>query len=332
MQVKDPNSHCNSTQLDHLVATRNGVGRLVLADGAWHSASRCFEQRDIRALAAQETCAIAGGKEGVIRSVDGGRHWIEANTGLSIPYIRWLAFHPDIVGLVVAGTEPASIFLSLDAGATWHERPEVARLREAHGWSLPYSPRSGCVRGFACHQQRMYAAVEQGGLLRSDDCGETWRFVDGTCRGPDETPDGKSLHPDVHSVLVHAASPDHVFATTGGGLYGSEDGGATWELLYSCYCRAAWVDPMDPKHIVLGPADGVSRNGRIEESRDGGHSWARTPQPLDTSWPHDMVEHFVTLNDSLLAIRTDGRLFCRIDETAAWESVLPEIPGIRFLV
>ena len=51
------------------------------------------------------------------------------------------------------------------------------------------------------------------------------------------------------------------------------DGGAAWALLYPCYCRAAWVDPADAAHIVLGPADGVSRGGRIEESRDGGQSW-----------------------------------------------------------
>lgn len=314
-----------------VAATRKGVVRLEWDGETWHEADRFFKHRDIRTVATQGMCAIAGGQEGAIRSVDGGRNWTEANAGLSIPYIRWLAFHPDKIGLVVAGTEPAMIFLSLDSGITWHERPEVAHMREAHGWSLPYSPESGCVRGFACHQQRMYAAVEQGGLLRADDWGETWRFVEGTCRGPSESPDGKTLHPDVHSVFVHTTSPERVFAPTGGGFYRSENGGATWELLYSCYCRAGWVNPADPEHIVLGPADGVSCNGRIEESRDGGHSWIPTVRSLKTPWQHDMVERFVTLHDSLVAVRTDGRLFRSAFETIQWEPFLPDVPDVRFL-
>jgi hypothetical protein len=34
-----------------------------------------------------------------------------------------------------------------------------------------------------------------------------------------------------------------------------------------------WVDPVNPQHIIAGPAEGVSRNGRIEESYDGGQAW-----------------------------------------------------------
>lgn len=318
-------------QAHTIVATKKGVVQLNQVGKTWHIADRFFESREIKAIATQDTCVIAGGKEGAIRSVDGGRTWTEANAGLSIPYIRWLAFHPQKSGLVVAGTEPAMIFLSLDSGVTWHERPEVAHMREAHGWSLPYSPESGCVRGFACHQERMYAAVEQGGLLRSDDWGETWDFVKGTCRGPNERANAETLHPDVHSVFVHPSSPDHVFAPTGGGFYRSENGGATWELLYASYCRAAWVDPADPEHIVLGPADGVSRNGRIEESHDGGRSWTRTAGFQQTPWPQMMVERFVTVNNHLVAVRTDGRLFRSAFETIEWEPFLAEISGVRFL-
>jgi len=68
--------------------------------------------------------------------------------------------------------------------------------------------------------------------------------------GSDGNPDtyrpfGTQIHPDVHSISLHAAAPDLLTAPTGGGLYRSTNGGNTWRCLYRCYCRAAWVDPQD---------------------------------------------------------------------------------------
>jgi photosystem II stability/assembly factor-like uncharacterized protein len=131
---------------------------------------------------------------------------------------------------------------------------------------------------------RAYAAAEVGGLLRSDDGGATWRLADGSSGQTDPLP-GAYINPDVHSVAVR--TPDVVWAPTGGGLYRSDDGGATWARVYDCYCRAVWLDPADAQHAVLGPANFVDRYGRIEETRDGGRTWrasqARAP------WRRHMV-------------------------------------------
>ena len=85
----------------------------------------------------------------------------------------------------MAGTEPAGIFVSRDGAANWRECPEVGQLRDAHHWFLPYSPAAGCVRGFAFHGQRAYAAVEVGGVLRSDDEAQTWQLAAGSDGNPD---------------------------------------------------------------------------------------------------------------------------------------------------
>ncbi len=100
-----------------------------------------------------------------------------------------------------------------------------------------------------------------------------------TAQGGDGKPDLAGppepfVYPDIHSLEVHPSSPDLVYAPTGGGFYRSDDGGKTWKLLYDCYCRAIWVDPHDPEHLVLSPADAVDRNGRIEESHDGAKTWS----------------------------------------------------------
>ena len=152
-----------------------------------------------------------------------GQTWRAASAGLAHPHVRWLAFHPDISDREFAGTEPAGIFVSHDGAQTWRECPEVAQLRDRHQWMLPYSPEAGCVRGFAFHGDRAYAAVEVGGVLRSDDAGETWRLAEGSDGSPDlDGPPEPFVYPDVHSIDVHPSSPDRVFAPTGGGFYRSD--------------------------------------------------------------------------------------------------------------
>jgi photosystem II stability/assembly factor-like uncharacterized protein len=272
---------------------------------------------------------LVGTTEGVYRSDDLGASWQEASAGLAVRYIRWLAYHPDISDFEFAGTEPAAIFISRDGGENWRGCPEVAELRDEHRWSLPYSPGAGCVRGFAFNGQRGYAAVEDGSVLVSDDGGEHWRLAAGSRGGADHRPAAGFIHSDVHSIETHPLSPDLVFAPTGGGLYRSVDGGASWvSILPGTYCRAVWVDPRDPNHLVSGPAEGVDTNGRIEMTLNGGASWQQASTGLNTPWRHTMVERFLPIGDDLLAVLSDGKLLSAPLKTLAWRQILPEVEGV----
>jgi hypothetical protein len=99
-----------------------------------------------------------------------------------------------------------------------------------------------------------------------------------------------------------------VSAPTGGGFYRSRDGGNAWALLYDCYCRACWVDPGDPQRIVLGPADGVDRNGRVELTVDGGRTWSPASTGLNAPWRKTMVERS-TVSDQLACLTIQRWLF-----------------------
>ena len=158
---------------------------------------------------------------------------------------------------------------------------------------LPYSPEAGCIRGFAFHGQRVYAAAEVGGVLRSDDGGESWALAAGSDGNTDlGGPPEPFVSPDVHNIVVHPSDPDLVFAVSFAGLYRSQDGGATWKNLYRCYCRDLWLDPLDPQHIVFGPAKNVEAGGRIEVTRDGGQSWQLASDGLEVPWPNSLPERF----------------------------------------
>jgi photosystem II stability/assembly factor-like uncharacterized protein len=313
-----------------LLATEQGV---VIADrdqAGWRAIRRGLTDQRVTSLIAREGVILAGTRNGVFRSDDAGQTWRAASSGLAHPHVRWLAFHPDISDREFAGTEPAGIFVSHDGAQTWRSCPEVAQLRDGQRWMLPYSPEAGCVRGFAFHGDRAYAAVEVGGVLRSDDAGETWRLAEGSDGRPDlDGPPEPFVYPDIHSLEVYPASPDLVFAPTGGGFYRSRDGGRTWELLYDCYCRAAWIDPLNPDHVILGPADNVERNGRIEATDDGGRTWQAAAQGLRVPWRQHMVERFAQLHNELWAVLSNGELLVAPLATLQWRQTLSDVQGVN---
>jgi photosystem II stability/assembly factor-like uncharacterized protein len=317
------------------IATTIGLFIATQTNGNWTVIGQALNEQPLTSIAVSEGVVLAGSAEGIWRSTDKGKTWKAANEGLAIPYVRWIAASPKQLALILSGTEPAGIFVSNDAGNSWNINPAVLKLRDANGWFLPYSPRSGCVRGFAFAESgpnkgRIYAAVEVGGVLVSDDNGRSWQLAAGSDGKPEMNRElGTMIHPDVHSITVHPSSSDIVTAATGGGLFRSIDAGRSWKNIYPCYIRAVWVDPIDHQHLVAGPADGVSRNGRIEESRDGGRSWHSASIGLKAPWARHMVERFAQVDDELFAVLSNGELWSRKLSDPNWNRVLPEIAQIK---
>jgi photosystem II stability/assembly factor-like uncharacterized protein len=304
-------------------------------NGAWQIVRHTLTEQSLTSIAVSDGVIVAGTTEGIWRSGDNGQSWEAANKGLTIRYVRWMAASPQTPGRFLAGTEPAGIFVSSDGANTWRSNPEVGELRDTHGWFLPYSPRAGCTRGFAIaesapNSSRIYAAVEVGGVLVSEDGGKSWRLADGSDGKPDMNRElGTLIHPDVHSITVHPSSSDLVTAATGGGIYRSTDGGRSWKSLYRCYIRAIWVDPGDAQHIIAGPADGVSRNGRIEQSFDGGKTWQPASDGMQVPWRRHMVERFFQKDKDLFAVLSNGELWSKRLGESKWHHILPEITAIK---
>lgn len=206
----------------------------------------------------------------------------------------------------------------------------MAVLRDEFGWWLPYSPEAGCVRGFAAHGDRLYGAVEVGGLLCSDDRGASWSLAPGSDGQPQfGSPRAGFVHPDVHSIEVHPSSADLLYAPTGGGYYVSADAGATWNCRYVCYVRAAVVDPKDPNTVIIGPAENSSgRRGRIERTVDGGQSW----EPVAGPWDNHMVDRFYRGANHLFAVTSRGHLLQAALDGQSWTRILKEISDATDLI
>lgn len=311
------------------LATRRGIVIAEMKGKDWQVVRRGLNREDVTSVIAREGVILAGTRRGIFRSDDVGRSWKPAQDGMGTAHVRWMAFHPELSDFELAGTEPAGIFISRNGAKSWDGSSQVEDLRQAHDWFLPYSPEAGCVRGFAVSGRRIYAAVEVGGVLRSDDSGETWQLMNGDHGG-----NGAEVNQDVHSIVVHPEDAERLYAPTGGGFYSSADGGQSWKaLVRQCYCRAMWMDPHNPARILLGFADGVDRNGRIDLSQDGGQSWQPASNGLQVPWPRHMVERFTQVGSYLLAVLSNGELIQAeigpVHQVWNWQPILEELKDIQ---
>ncbi len=269
----------------------------------------------VTAVAAAGRQLWAGTREALWHSATSGESWERVASGPSPCHVRAIAVLP-AVRTVLVGTEPAGVWLGHDGGRAWTESPDVARLRDEGRWSLPYSPAAGCVRSFAALGERVYAAAEVGGVLRSDDGGASWRLS------------SNGVHPDVHDVAVHPEDPDLVYAATGDGRYRSRDGGRRWERIGDGYTRAVWLDPERPDTLLAGPARYVGAMGRLERSNDGGQSWALASDGFRVPLA-DMIERLVTLGDYVLALSSEGTLYVAKRGLWMWRRLELGLPPVR---
>jgi hypothetical protein len=276
--------------------------------------------------------------QGIFRSEDSGQTWSEANAGLHDTALRCLQPDPHEPGAILAGTEPARIYRSRDGGRSWVEMAKVQEIPSCPDWFLPYSPRAGAVRNFFSPPRRngvLFASVEVGGLLRSDDNGGTWDLV-GVDPGP-------RVHDDVHEITGDPQNPDVLYVALGGalvdrdemraympqpgevrqigGVARSDDGGRTWRKIITNYTRSVIVPPTRPDLLLAGPAERTDHGGWIEVSSDGGETWQPADAGVETPMP-DMVEKLVPAPDgSIWAICSAGRLFRAMPGEWQWQQV-----------
>ena len=101
----------------------------------------------------------------------------------------------------------------------------------------------------------MYASIEQGGLYRSDDGGDSFTEIPG-------------MYNDVHRLVSNPADPKRMFVTGGMGLWLSRDYGASWDNVFSRgseyggYPDQLVYKPSDPSYMLI--TAGQESPGRVE--------------------------------------------------------------------
>lgn len=239
--------------------------------------------------------------------------------------LRCIAVSPHDPDCIFIGCEPTAIYKSSDGGKSWRECHGVAEIAKQRDWKYPVPfipPHIRHILVDRVQPQRIYAAAQIGGVLRSEDGGETWHDV------------VDDLDPDVHTIVQDAQHPDVLYAATGGGgyvgvpspppppagypLYRSEDAGKTWRSISSSFSRRHSVPlhlfPNEPSTLVAAVASdnpGLWRqrpegaDAVLLVSRDGGESWNQLTDGLPTTFTI-MVEAIET------DLRNGGRTYIGI--------------------
>ena len=74
---------------------------------------------------------------------------------------------------------------------------------------------------------------------------------------------------------------------------------------------------------------GVSRNGKIETTTEGGKTWRSSSEGMQAPWPRHMVERFALAGEELLAVLSNGELWSGKLDLPEWQRVLPEIARVN---
>lgn len=265
-----------------------------------------------------------------MRSSDGGRTW-ERVEGLAGEQVTALAA---VDGGFMAGTDPAELLASSDGGAIWTRGQSLREMPGYDTWTYPGVPHTPHVMLIAPHPRdagTIFAGIEVGGIVRSDDGGATWR-----------TAGGGFVHPDIHGIAVSPAKPNVMYASTPQGVYASADGGERWERrlegLERLYCRPIVVHQEDPEAAVVVGTHGASGFFGIPAARTGGavfvtsnsgKTWRRVtkglPEPLQPA--PSMVVDKVRAGRVYLPLFS-GDLLMSSDTGESWEMLASGLPPI----
>ena len=265
--------------------------------------------------------------EGLFKSSDGGRSW-ELLSGVTHSRITSVAVSP-VDGAIYAGTEPSTLFVSRDGGGSWRELEGLTNLPSAPTWSFPPRPWTSHVRSITLSYEEpdlIVAGIELGGVVRSEDGGESWQ---------DQRP---GAYADCHTLGTHARAPNTVYEAAGGGFAQSEDFGDSWaaadEGLEQRYVWGLAVDREDPTLLYVSAAAGPGRahgggssNAAIYR-RSGAQRWEPVLEHL-ADFPYALVAD-PERPGGLYAGLGDGRIVFSPDAGTSWKEIA-RVPGLAAL-
>lgn len=203
----------------------------------------------------------------------------------------------------------------------------VAGFDAAAGREHWFTPWGGppATRSLAIDEQgALYANVHVGGVLRSDDDGETWQAT------------ALDIGADAHQVIAPAGRDGLLLASTARGLAISRDRGDSWELdvrgLHATYARAvALSDSTILLSVARGP--GGQDAAIYWRSLDGDEPFVRCQDGLPDRFDGNIDTHTLVADGPAAAFAgPDGTIYGSEDGGRTWVQTLSGLPTVYGLL
>ncbi|MBW1293989.1 VPS10 domain-containing protein [Aquimarina litoralis] len=319
-------------------ATGGGVWKTTDGGRTWENISDGFFGGSVGSISVSKSdpnvIYVGGGEKtlrgnvssgyGVWKSVDAGKTWTQSGLPKSrhIPRIAIHPTNPDIVYAGVLGniykpTQNRGVYKSTDGGKTWNKVLFANQDAGAVDLTLdPNNPR--IIYASTWNARRTPYSLSSGGdgsaLWKSTDSGKTWK----------EISKNKGFAKDTLGIIGVTVSPvnsERIWAIVEnkekGGVYRSEDGGETWNLLNSdrslrqraWYYTRIYADPKDKDVVYVV-------NVSYHKSKDGGKNFSSFRAPHGDH--HDLW--IAPENPKRMVIGDDGGAQITYDGGETWST------------
>jgi len=238
-------------------------------------------------------------------SLDGGATWhrlakLDRGDGFVLDSIVVDSAHPSTLYVGAwRNTDDGGLWISHDAGRTWHE---TALFKNQPIYALTQAPSNPHI---------LIAGTLQG-VYRSSDSGETWTQI--------SPPGSHEIH-EIESLAVDPADPSTVYAGTWHLPWKTTDGGKTWRnikegLIVDSDVFSIIVNPTHPHIVYLSACSGIYKSenaGALFRKIQGIPTEARRTRVLMQD-PENLQVVYAGTTEGLYKTVNGGKTFARLTD------------------
>ena len=255
-------------------------------------------------------------------------------------------------GRLFAGTKPAGLLQSDDAGQTWSRIESLTDHPSAAEWTPG-------AAGLVLHtilsdpsdEKKLWVGISAAGVFASEDGGETWERRNRlsnieTVHHHDHpaAPSGGEIGHCVHNMVRAPGADDVLYQQNHHGVWRSADGGRSWDDitvgLPSTFGFPIQVHPRDPLTVWTFPLNG-DMAGRfppgaaaaVWRTRDAGNTWEAMREGLPQTACFFTVLRQAMARDTrepagVYFGTNSGSVFASRDEGDTWVEIARHLPTV----
>ena len=289
---------------------------------------------------------LAGTNTGIYRLNQSEAHWTHMPSPMDeAMLVTALAHAPDDPDIIVAGTQPAGLYRTIDGGMSWRNLDVPMKPYALTGYYLGDDrfpdghPDAQGMKHWTRITQIVFDPGDSSAVWAGVKIDDAWRSLDGGEHW--ERCSEGIVTPDIHGFAivrdVEVRNPEPVlYATTDAGLHVSRDNGASWTM---CPIESEWqytrsiAERPDGTGVMFmtngnGPPGTA---GRLFRSRNWGADWedAKLPGAVESS------AYYLAVNPAdanlIFAAASLGQIYRSTDGGESWTALNRRLGEIRAL-